>query len=275
MTRSRTSRKWFPSALRSWRSTAKRKSKRAMAGRSLRCATGGRFASITKRKESVISISTGRPFRWIEMFRLGSATRVLDLLLDTLSQKLNIQSSDPIDVENPMSCLYFDAVLLKSEVFLCLRFDPGSLALSPIRRESFSSRTNVRRSDHLHALSLRSVPFPFGSRLLSTRSRSVFLFFFLFNHSRISQGRTEYALVVLNTALERVNEAQRELGYCASVLELKSCVLRLKYSLLSSFLNTDELESLEKEQRIVNQQRLFLDPSNLQGWYDHFDGCLE
>ena len=51
------------------------------------------------------------------MFRLGSATRVLDLLLDTLSQKLNIQSSDPIDVENPMSCLYFDAVLLKSEVF--------------------------------------------------------------------------------------------------------------------------------------------------------------
>lgn len=72
-----------------------------------------------------------------------------------------------------------------------------------------------------------------------------------------------------------MNKAQRELGYCASVLELKSCVLRLKYSLLSSFLNTDELESLEKEQRIVNQQRLFLDPSNLQGWYDRFDGCLE
>lgn len=88
--------------------------------------------------------------------------------------------------------------------------------------------------------------------------------------NRISQGRSEYALVVLNTALERVNEAHRELGYCASILDLKACVLRLKYSLLSSFLNTSELVSLGKEQRIVNQQRLFLDPSNLQGWYNRF-----
>ena len=37
-------------------------------------------------------------------------------------------------------------------------------------------------------------------------------------------------------------------------------------------LDDDELESLEKEQRIVNQQRLFLDPSNLQGWYIALSG---
>lgn len=61
--RSHISRKWFPSALRSWRSAAKRKSKQAMAGRSLRFATGGRSASITKRKGNAISISTGRPLR--------------------------------------------------------------------------------------------------------------------------------------------------------------------------------------------------------------------
>ena len=148
-----------------------------MAEPSLCFATGGRSASITKRKENAISISTGRPLRWFEMFRLGSATRVLDLLLDTLTEKLNIQSSDPIDVENPMSCLYFDAILLKSEVVLCLLFDPGSLALSPIRREPFSPRAVVRRSNHFHALSLRNLPLPFGSRLLPARSRSVLLSF--------------------------------------------------------------------------------------------------
>lgn len=162
-----------------------------MAELSLRFATGGRSASITKRKENAISISTGRPLRWFEMFRLGSATRVLDLLLDTLTEKLNIQSSDPIDAENPMSCLYFDAILLKSEVFLCLLFDPGSLALSPIRRESFSPRTVVRRSNHFHALSLRNLPFPFGSRLLPARSRSVllsFAFLFILESAKAAQN---------------------------------------------------------------------------------------
>lgn len=162
-------------------------------------------------------------------------------------------------------------------LFRCHSPEIGGSSLLVVRSRFSRALSNSKRTflSSSRCTMLQSLPRAITSKpsssiwlALITSSLSIcssFLCFLI--HSRISQGRTEYALVVLNTALERVNEAQRELGYRASVLELKSCILRLKYSLLSSFLNTDELESLEKEQRIVNQQRLFLDPSNLQGWY--------
>ena len=127
------SRKWFLSALHSCRDLAKRRSKRSMAQHSLRCAAGRRFASIIKRRESAISMRAGRLLCCVEMFRLGSAARVLDLLLDTLREKLGIREDDPVDVENPMSCMYFDALLLKSEVLLCDGLTlPGVLPLSSV-----------------------------------------------------------------------------------------------------------------------------------------------
>lgn len=85
--------------------------------------------------------------------------------------------------------------------------------------------------------------------------------------SRVGQGRNSYAYKLIQQALQTVSDAYHEVGTSSAVLELKIRILRLKQSLLTSYLNTNDSEELQKQQRFTNQQRLFLDPTNILLWY--------